>query len=166
MKKVSLLIVSLLLIIPISVKAADPQYKVESLDATVSGSTISYNGTMEDGATAVKCWLYEGTTELNAISSAVDTHKFEGTFTAPKAGDYKVSCANYEGGDVKSVDVKVETESSTEPTETTDGATTEDTTTSKTSKNPKTADNISLYITLSIVSLMAIGTVAYKLKEN
>ena len=166
MKKVSLLIVSLLFIIPLSVKA--DEFKVESLEASVTGTTIKYNGTMEDGATAVKCWLYEGTTELDYFSSAVDTHKFDGTFTVLKSGDYKVKCANYEGGDVKTVDVTVTEDATTTPTTTETTGTKEETKTEEksTPKNPKTGDNILIFVTIMFVSLVGIIFVAFKLKKS
>ena len=165
MKKISLFIVAILLIIPLSVNAAEePKYKVEELNASNTSGTIKYDGTMETGSTAVKCWLYEGETELNYFSSAVDNTKFDGTFTVSKNGEYTVKCANYEGGDLKEATVKVEDlkEDETTPTE----EETTDKETSKKSKNPKTGDNVVLYASLMMISLLGLGLVTFKLKES
>lgn len=169
MKKVSLLIVSLLFIIPLSVSAADTEYKVETLEATVSGSTINYKGTMEAGATAVTCKLYDkDNKEVDTLSSAVDQQKFEDKFENVANGDYTVGCAFYSGGDVKSVEVTVEEDKQTEPAETTDETTNKESSkeTSKKSKNPKTSDNILVYISLITISLIGLGFVSFKLKKN
>lgn len=160
MKKISLFIVAILLIIPFTVSAAE--YKVVELNATTEGSTIKYDGTMEDGSTAVKCWLYEGETELNYFSSAVDSNKFNGTFTAPKKGEFIVKCANYEGGDLKEATVTIADETTNTDTETK----TEEKTSSKTSKNPKTNDNILKFVSLMIISLIGLGFVVFKLKKE
>ena len=167
MKKLSLFVVAILLIIPLSVSAIE--YKVSTLNASANGTTIKYDGTMEAGSTAVKCWLYEGTTELDYFSSAVDNTKFNGTFTAPKNGEYTVKCANYEGGDLKEATVKVEDTTTPTNNETTTESTenkTEEKTTSKTSKNPKTSDNILKFVSLMVISLIGIGFVVFKLRKE
>ena len=71
------------------------------LETNVEGKNISYNGTMETGSHAVMCKLYSEATELNKTSLPVDGGKFNGTFTVTEAGDYKIACANYEGGAIK-----------------------------------------------------------------
>ena len=81
---------------------------VETLEATADGAEISYSGTIEDGSYAVMCKLYQGDEEIDLLSSEVDGGKFSGSFTAPKADDYRVLCANYEGGDIMSADVTTE----------------------------------------------------------
>lgn len=143
MKKVLLAII---LLIPFSVFAAPA---VLTLDATVEGSTINYKGTIEDGSFAVMCKLYDASDdELDILSSSVDTNAFEGAFTVTQNGKYKVSCANYEGGDVKTVEVEVK-----------------DTKDSK--NNPGTGDNIVLYIILGVVALVGITFTTVKLvKKN
>lgn len=107
MKKL-LFVFSLLLIFPPCV-FAESKPKVLTLKAETSGSTIGYKGTMEDGSTAVMCKLYnsEGE-EIDMLSTAVEENKFEGTFTVTSKGEYKISCANYEGGDFKDVTVSAE----------------------------------------------------------
>lgn len=142
MKKLKLFIVSVLLLIPFTVNAAEP--KVTSLDAKVSSGTISYNGTMEDGSHAVMCKLYDSNSkEIDLLSSAVDSNKFEGSFTVSSKGTYKVSCANYEGGEIteKTVEViKV--------------------------KNPKTGDKIVLYLVVGIISLVGVGCLTLRFKKQ
>lgn len=108
MKKI-LLALSLLLIIPITAFADEELPKVLSLEATAEGVLINYNGTTEADSHAVMCKLYDSKNkEIDMLSVAVDNKKFEGTFTAPKAGEYKVACANYEGGAIKETTVTTE----------------------------------------------------------
>ncbi len=157
MKKLSLFIVSILLLVPISVFAAE--YKVETLEAKANGSTINYNGTMEDGSTAVMCKLKNSKDEeVDLLSSAVDSNKFEGSFEGVAKGDYKVVCANYEGGEIKEVEVTVETE-------TIDSVVTS-TTSKKSSKSPKTGDSITKYIILVVLAIVGIGYSVFKLKKG
>ena len=106
MKKLKYLIFSLLLIIPLCVFAAE-QPKVTKLETNVEGKNISYNGTMETGSHAVMCKLYSDSTEINKISLPVDSGKFNGSFTVTEIGEYKISCANYEGGAIKEVTATV-----------------------------------------------------------
>ncbi len=142
MKKLKLFIVSVLLLIPFTVNAAEP--KVTSLDAKVSKNEITYNGTMEDGSTAVMCKLYDSkSNEIDLLSTQVDSNKFEGSFTVSSKGTYKVSCANYEGGEIteKTVEViKV--------------------------KNPKTGDKIVLYLVVGIISLVGVGCLTLRFKKQ
>lgn len=108
MKKI-LLALSLLLIIPITAFADEELPKVLSLEATTEGVLINYNGTTEADSHAVMCKLYDSKNkEIDMLSVAVDNKKFEGTFTTPKAGEYKVACANYEGGAIKETTVTTE----------------------------------------------------------
>ena len=136
----SLLIV--LLAVPFAVNAAETD--VVSLDATVSGGKISYEGTTGEESVAVTCKLYnsEGK-EIDVLSSQVDDKAFTGSFTVAKNGNYEVACANYEGGDFVKKSVTV-----------------------KETSNPKTLDNIILYISLATVSLVAIILIALKIKNN
>jgi len=141
MKKLSIFLVSILLLIPFTVSALP---KVESLDAKVSKNEITYNGTMEDGSTAVMCKLYDSkSNEIDLLSTQVDDNKFEGSFTVNTKGDYKVSCANYEGGEILEKTVSV-----------TDV------------KNPKTGDNIIMYVSLGVIALLGIGFIAFRLKKQ
>ena len=98
---------------------------------------------MEDGSYAVMCKLYKGEEELDLLSSAVDSNNFEGEFTVTSNGEYKVACANYEGGEI--------TEKKVEVTEV---------------KNPKTSDKIMLYVSLAIISLIGVGYLSIRLKKQ
>ena len=150
MKKILTFIIGLIIFIPFSVKAI----AVNELNATISGNTITYNGTMEDGSYAVMCKLLDkDSNEIDMLSTAVDSNKFEGTFTVESNGDYKVSCANYEGGDIKTVDVKVETA-------------TETTTTGETTKTVPTGDNVKTYVIIAMVSIIAIAGATVYLKKR
>ena len=144
MKKILTFIIGLIIFIPFSVKAI----AVKTLDATISGNTISYNGTIEDGSYAVMCKLLDkDSNEIDMLSTAVNSNKFEGTFTVESNGDYKVSCANYEGGDIKTVDVKVETAA-------------------ETTKNVPTGDNVKTYVIVAIASIIAIAGATVYLKKR
>ena len=134
MKKLGLLI--LLLVLPFAVNAAT-SINVKSLDASVSGTTINYNGEMEDGSVAVMCKLYDGDNEIDYLSSQVNSNKFEGSFSVDKAGTYKLRCANYEGGEIKEVEV----------------------TTTENKTNPTTGDAIYTYIAIGAGALIVIGII-------
>ena len=101
MKKLYLFLISLLLIIPFSVYAATTP-RVLTLTAKSSGTTINYEGTIEEGSHAVMCKLYNSDNqEIDLLSSAVDNKAFEGSFENVEKGKYTVACANYEGGEIK-----------------------------------------------------------------
>ena len=86
------------------------------------------------------CKLYNSSNEeSDMVSVEVSEKKFEGYFTVTKNDTYKVSCAKYEGGDIKSDTVKVTK-----------------------AKNPKTGDTMLLYVALGVVSVVAlIGCVRF-----
>lgn len=141
MKKLGLLI--LLLVLPFAVNAAT-SINVKTLDASVSGTTINYNGEMEDGSVAVMCKLYDGDNEIDYLSSQVNSNKFEGSFSVDNAGTYKLRCANYEGGEIKEVEV----------------------TTTENKTNPTTKDPIYTYIAIGAVALIVIGVVVVFLTKK
>lgn len=116
MKKVYLLILTILFIIPFKVKAATTP-RVLTLEAKSTGTTIKYNGTIEEGSHAVMCKLYNSDKEeVDLLSSAVDNKEFSGSFTVSESDKYKVACANYEGGDIKEVEVKMVVDKTNPPT--------------------------------------------------
>ena len=105
MKKSYLIIFALLLVIPFSV-FAETTPKVLTVTAENSSSTINYTGTTEDGVYAVMCKLFNSSDEeIDMLSSSVDNNTFSGTFANVSEGTYNVGCARYEGGDVKRVEV-------------------------------------------------------------
>lgn len=149
MKKISLFIVSMLLI-PVSILAATTP-KIVTLTAENSGSTVNYSGTTEEGSHAVMCKLYNSDNEeVDLLSSPVDNESFKGSFTNVSNGTYNVACANYEGGEVKKVEVivgNVDTESIT--------------------NNPNTYDaGIRNAIILSIISIVGIVCICIYLKKK
>lgn len=145
MKKINLLILTILFALPFAVKAATTP-KVLTVKATIDGITIEYEGTTEEGVYAVMCKLYDDEGEVDLLSTSVDSQKFSGKFTAPKKGEYKVYCANYDGGEIKSADVAVE----------------------ENKNNPDTYDSgITTYIILIVVAITGIaGVLIYKNKKN
>lgn len=145
MKKISLLILAVLFIVPISVFAASTP-RVLTLTAKSNGNTIEYNGTIEPGAYAVMCKLYNSSDEeIDLLSSQVSEEKFSGKFENVAAGKYNVACARYEGGEVKKAEVIVESKA-----------------------NPKTYDaGILGSIILVITSALGLtGTILYLKKLN
>lgn len=152
MKKINILALIALFILPvIKVKAATTP-TVLTLEATTSGTNISYNGTIEEGSTAVMCKLLNNNREeIDLLSSQVEDNNFSGTFTVTTKTDYKIACANYEGGEIKEVNVSFE--------ETKDTTEEEKNTTNNTKpSNVKTGDNILIFIALAVVSLIGITT--------
>ena len=130
MKKIIVLL--LLLVLPVTVFAAEAP-KVTKLELKNDKQVITYTGEMEDGSLAVMCKLYNSNNEeLDYLSTAVDTNKFEGKFTVSKNDTYKVSCANYEGGEIKSETIKVA------------------------NANPKTGDEVEIYCIVFAVSVAAV----------
>lgn len=130
MKKRFLFLIILLAFPLVLVKAATTP-RVLTLDATASGSTINYNGTIEPGSTAVMCKLYDSAdAELDLLSSPVSNNSFEGSFVVSKTGTYTIRCAHYDGGDVKEVTVGA-TSGTADSTESSSTAT---------ATNPKTYD--------------------------
>jgi len=110
MKKLKLFILTLLLILPFSVLAISYP-KVLTLTAEVDGNKINYSGTIENGSHAVMCKLYNSQDEeIDKLSVAVNNFEFEGMFTTTTTGNYKVACANYEGGEIKTTTVSIEEE--------------------------------------------------------
>lgn len=149
MKKIFLIIA--LFIIPTCVFAADLP-KVTKLDATLSNKEIKYNGEIEDGSYAVMCKLLnDKEEELDLLSSPVSDNKFDGTFTVSDDKKYQVVCANYEGGEFKTVDVKVDNETKIE----------NKVEEAKKETNPKTGDNIGTYVTLGLISLIGLSNIIY-----
>lgn len=143
MKKIMVILI-ILLVMPVCVLAATtPQ--VLTLTADSSKKDINYKGTIEENSYAVMCKLYnDKDEEIDMLSSAVDEGKFEGNFTVEENGNYKVACANYEGGEIKTVDVKV------------DGVEKEN--------NPKTGDAIGLYVLIFSISFLCLLTFIYRRK--
>ena len=147
MKKILCLIISLFFI-PIFVNAENP--KVLSLKVENSGLNIKYSGTTEDGSHAVMCKLFDkDSNEIDKLSSAVDDNKFEGELLVDEDGEYKLSCANYEGGEFNSVNVII---SSSEKKET--------------PNNPKTIDNIIIYVSISVLSIIGIVSTKIYFKKK
>lgn len=141
MKKV--LLALLLIVLPVTVFAAE-NLSVTKLELTNDKQVITFKGEMEDGSLAVMCKLYNSKDEeVDLYSTDVTANKFEGTFTVDKNDTYKVSCANYEGGEIKSETIVVK------------------------NANPKTGDSIYLYLTIGFISIIAIiGCTKFFKKEK
>ena len=135
MKKLGILILGLFLFPVVASAAVAPA--VDTVTATIDGTTIKYSGTTVGDSTAVMCKLYDGNGEpIDEFSSAVDEDKFSGEFVTTTNGNYEVRCANYEGGEVKGATVTV------------DSAT-----------NPATGDKIYTYGIILGVALVGVGIV-------
>ena len=151
MKKFSVLLIILLLFPFIYVEAASTP-RVLTLDATTSDTTITYNGTIEDGSYAVMCKLLNNNNEeIDLLSSSVTNNSFEGSFVVSEKANYKVACANYEGGDIKEVEVSFDDDTVTDINKNNTNA-------KKVNNvsNVKTSDNIIIFIMIGIISMCAI----------
>ena len=137
MKKVYLLLFSLLLIIPFGAFAAsDP--KILTLSAEGSGTKVTYKGTIEEGSYAVMCKLYDSKgEEIDLLSTEVDNKSFTGSFTDVPKGTYTLACANYEGGEVEKIELIL------------DGKTVS-------AKNPNTYDS-GIYINVILLAFSIVG---------
>ena len=143
MKKLRLLIIGLLLLLP-TVAFAEDEPNVDTVTATISGSTITYSGTTVNDSVAVMCKLYNSNgEELKKFSSAVSDDKFEGEFAVTENGEYEVRCANYEGGEIKSAKV-----------------------TATEAKNPETGDKIYTYGIIAGIAIIGIGIVVVILTKK
>lgn len=152
MRRINLLVLIFIFMIPFIYVEAATGARVLTLDADDSGLTITYNGTVEDGSHAVMCKLLNSNSEeIDLLSSAVLNNKFEGLFTVDSKATYKIACANYEGGEFKEVVVSFD-----------DDMATSDATVKKVNKtdakNVKTGDNIGKFMVLAVVSLVLIVT--------
>ena len=143
MKKV--LLALLLIVLPVTVFAAENP-SVTKLELTNDKQVITFKGEMEDGSLAVMCKLYNSNNEeIDLLSSAVDNKNFDGSFSNVADGTYNVACANYEGGEVKKVEVVV----------------------NNTASNPNTYDaGISSFIIVSIVSILGIIGISIYMKKK
>ena len=145
MRKIMFLLVALFIVPTCIFAATSPE--ITKLDANVSGKVIKYNGETTDGAYAVMCKLFsDKDEELDLLSSPVSENKFDGSFTVTDNGDYKVACAIYEGGEFKKVDVSVNVEEKKE-------------------SNPQTGDNILIYLSIGLASIISLGGIMYYKKR-
>ena len=89
--------------------------------------------------------------EVDRLSSAVDSKKFEGKLVASADGEFTLSCANYEGGDFKSVNVVISSSDKKDAANV---------------SNPKTIDNIVKYIALMVIAASGVlATILYFKKK-
>ena len=136
MKKI-IVILSLLFIFPITAFAAETPV-ISKLELANDKGVITYNGEVElpqysIPAYAVTCKLYNSKDEeVDILSTEVTDLKFNGSFTVVKNDTYKVSCANYESGTIKSETIEI-----------------------KDVVNPKTGDNVYVYCLVLALCLAA-----------
>ena len=150
MKKLFAIITTLLLVVPFTVYAATP--KVTSLNVNVETTTIKFDGEIEDGSLAYTCRLFTEDKEVDIYSGQVNNNKFNGEFVVTNAGEYKVSCTDYEGGTPVEKTAVVEVSTATEEVP---------------SVNAKTFDAITLsFIILAICGLGAVFSATYLIKRK
>ena len=100
MKKCLFTLFALFLMVPTVFAGAQ---RVLTLETETEGNRVNFNGTIESGSHAVMCKLYDADNhEVDMLSVAVENGAFAGSFTVKTAGNYKVACANYEGGTIRS----------------------------------------------------------------
>ena len=146
MKKILTIVAVLLLVFPLTVNAALAG-EVETITVKENGSEVEFNGTTnENPIYAVMCKLFDSSDkEVDKVSVEVADKKYEGKFTRVANGSYKVSCANYGGGDFKSATVKV---------------------TKSNINNPKTGDAILTSVGILAVSTAGLTFLFKKSKKN
>ena len=110
MRKKYLLILTILLLIPLTVFASDyPQ--VLTLTTDIEDNIINFSGTTEVGSYAVMCKLIDSEGEvIDRLSVSVDSNEFSGIFITLNPGEYQILCANYEGGQFKQATAVVDAE--------------------------------------------------------
>ena len=112
MKKRYLVLLLTLLVLPLSVFATEKP-KVLTLTATVDEEDkdlVDFSGTTEQGALAVTCIMYNSNNkEADRLSVSVNNQEFSGRFMHVPDGTYTLSCANYEGGEIKSAEFTIDT---------------------------------------------------------
>ena len=146
MKKVLLIIVTIFSVILMGkVYAAD--LDVKTLDASMSGTTITAKGTTGEDVLAVSVLVYDksGETFIKMASGEVIDGKYEVSIDGFEDGTkYIVRVSNYDGGDFLEQIVPKEEEST-----------------------PDTGDNIITYIVIGLVSVISlIGIIAYRKRLN
>ena len=128
MRKIIFLLVALFIVPTYILAAIAPT--ITKLEADVLGKDIKYNGETTTGTYAVMCKIFNNKDEeLDLLSSPVIENKF----------------ANYEGGEFKTIDIIVDENNLEDQAKEIEKV-----------QNPKTGDNIVLYISLSLVSIIGI----------
>ena len=83
--------------------------KVLTLNTTTTESTISVNGTTEDGMLAVGITVYDktGTTQITVRTAAVINNAYEYTVDGLAEGEYQICVADFDGGECQTATVIV-----------------------------------------------------------
>lgn len=176
MKKISLFIIGLLFVFPVVV-FADNEPNVDTVTASVNGSTISYSGTVVNGSTAVTCILYNSNNQdVDRLSSAVENNTFSGSIVAPSNGEYELRCAHYEGGTIKKASVEVNdpnnnnNNNNNNENNNNNNGTTSNGKEGSTTKTPNTGDNVNKYVGIFIGGIVGVivlvGAIIILKKKN
>ena len=166
MKNVKILLITIFMII-ITVVLSSSVYAgtVSSINATEKEGKITVSGTVDSGVYAVAVVVYSGSNleymeTANVKSDGTYSKKLEKNFDY---GTYEVRVADYNGGDYKKISVEVKKETTTTENEVIENSTIDN---KEKSSNPTTGDNIVLWISLTVISMLGIvGTVKYLKKK-
>ena len=146
MKKLLLVLVTILSFAFIGNVYAAEELKVKSLEASMDGTKITATGTTDENMLAVSVVVYDetGTTFIKMESGQVDNGKYNVIIDGFEEGKkYTVRVANYDGGDFLEQIVPDET------------------------KTPDTGDSIYTYIILGSLSVIALtGIIVYRKRLN
>lgn len=167
MKKLSkyLLVIMLsLFIIPfVNVHAASPN--VKTIDASISGNTISVEGTVENGVLAVAILVYEedGTTLVTMETTSVDSNnEYSDTIDVTAGKKYIVKAANYDGGTYVIAEVDGRTNNNNNNSNNSNNSNN-----NSNESNPETYYEIMTWILIGLLSICGIvGTVGIRKIKN
>lgn len=169
MKKLSkyllVIMLSLFMIPFVSVKAE--ALNVKTIDASITDSQISVNGTVDDGVLAVAILVYEedGTTLVTMETTSVDSsNKYADTIHVTAGKKYIVKAANYDGGTYVTTEVDGSINNNDNENSNNNGSNSNNNNNNE--KNPQTYDNLMTWIILLVVSISGIvGTSIYFKKK-
>lgn len=187
MKNLKIILTGILIAIMITILSSSVYAgTVNSVKATESEGKITVSGTVDSSVLAVAIVVYSGS-DLEYMQTA--NVNSDGTFSVElekvfDTGTYDVNVADYNGGaytnnlvevkkdgttaDNKATESKTNTTNTENVVDTTGTENVVNTTTDKTekSKNPITGDNIAIWISLMIVSILGIALTVKFAKKN
>lgn len=178
MKKLSKYLLAIMLslfIIPfVNVHAASPD--IQTIDASISGNTISVEGTVENGVLAVAILVYEkdGTTLVTMATTSVDSNnEYSDTIDVTAGKKYIVKAANYDGGTYVTAEVEGRTNNNNNNSNDNNNSNNGNSNNSNNSNNnsnesnPETYDGIMTWILIGLLSICGIvATVGIRKIKN
>lgn len=177
MKNLKIILTGILIVIMIAILSSSVYAgTVNSVNATENEGKITVSGTVDSSVLAVAIVVYSGS-DLEYMETA--NVNSDGTYSVELEkvfdnGIYDVNVADYNGGDYRNVLVEVKKDSTTTDNAGTEGK--ENTTDTENvvntidntekSKSPITGDNIVIWISLMIVSILGLALTVKSIKKN